>query len=176
MAELSPALRVVNTLYHNSWEHGGSSFRRLNNALRLGMLAAIEAGLHFDLDDFISLRDGYKFGYWGGQDNDQNFGEQFYTAAVKANNMSACQAFEQYTQRKPYIYDGKRLHLRQQIFWDGVPRCVTSFHDKEGYLIATHRDDQHDRIRITHSNLHAFERLRKELKAEKETKRGDLNC
>lgn len=120
----SPVLAALHALYSHhprtQW-----SWTRLNHALQQQLLCLILVGAVFKRDDFCTLAADRRlaFGYWSGEDH----GERFYSTAVASQNRSACQAFEHWKQRLPYIWQGKRLCLGDQVQWQGEAVQLTSF-------------------------------------------------
>jgi hypothetical protein len=104
---------------------GAKSFRRLNDALHRVLSAAITASLPFELNDFGEVYARCGGEHWFGSPA----GERFYTEAVKVGNMSACKSFEHWVDRKPFMWQKKRLYLYSVLRWQGQQVVVTSFAD-----------------------------------------------
>lgn len=124
MTDRSSVLTALHVLYDHHPE-AQWSWMRLNHALQAQLSCLITVGATFQLDDFCTLAADRRlaFGYWSGEDA----GERFYAAAVEANNRSACHAFEHWKQRPPYIWEGQRLRLGDQLRWQGESVTLTSF-------------------------------------------------
>ena len=139
---LSPAMSWLQQL----WDHEGKaarvSFTTLNQGMRRALHLAITMGLRFEQGDFVwmsSATDGYGpfgFGHWCGSDNANNWGESFYITAIEHRNLSAVQAFEHWKGRKPFMWQGQRLHLGSLFLWQGDRAIVRSFDDEAGTLSA----------------------------------------
>lgn len=120
----SPALALV----RHVWERNHTdSWQRLNGSMYAAVNLAIGAGLRFDADDFAVICKEFRGGYWFGNDGVEMYGEGFYSRAVEVGNSSACQSFEAWRERPPFIFGGKRLHLRAEFDWQGLKVKVTSF-------------------------------------------------
>ena len=50
--------------------------------------------------------------------------------------MSACHSFEAWKDRKPFIYEGKRIYVGRKFMWKGKEVKCTSFAKDGGHLIA----------------------------------------
>jgi hypothetical protein len=139
---------------------------------------AIEGGLKFEIDDIAYIADYFSWGYWASD------GEGFYSHTVVANNVSAIHALEHYFNRKPFIVDNVsqswvgnynftertrgRLAVYARFSWKGERVTVTSFNDKQGYVVAcSYKDHKRDKdgyftgalkvkhlYKITHKDLH----------------------
>jgi len=133
---ISPALRLLTLLWHEKCVAVDHTWERVYDTMRRGLHLAISAGLSFHEDDFTHLAAVFKWGHWCGMDNDRNYGEQFYTAAVVAGHLQACRAMEKYYGRTPFYVHGKRLRLGSAFAWDGTTVYVTSFDDEQHTLIA----------------------------------------
>jgi len=123
----SPVLKLFENLWGNMRAH---SWRDINGSLQKTLSLAIEARLEFEPDDFKKLSDGYKGHYWMGD------GEHYYRQAIEARLTSACQSFEKWKGRPPFIFSGKRLHVGCSFVWDGKTVHVTSYgHDHRGHYL-----------------------------------------
>jgi hypothetical protein len=159
----SPAIQLLDLVWSNCNEVNGHSWERLNGSMKDALSLAISAGMAFDLGDFASFRERYRFGYWGGQDSG-GFAEGFYTEAVCKGNMSAAKSFEQWKGRKPFITEdaeatmrygrrvesrcGGRLTVDSRFTFRGELLTVTSFSDGGEYLTAcTYKLCEHDQYR-----------------------------
>lgn len=121
----SPVYRFVHMLYTESMEATGHSWTRLNTALSSALATAISAGMRMDPNDFNDIGGDMNGGYWFGTNNNESQGEGFYNVAVKANNLSACQSFEKYRGRNPFVWEGRRLCLGERFSWKGEWVTVT---------------------------------------------------
>ena len=86
---------------------------------------AIKAGLEFNAEDFKELNEANLLPCY--LNNDNNYGEEYYTYAVKHENTSACRSFEFWKQREPYFWKGKRLTIGDALVWNDYDCRVTSF-------------------------------------------------
>lgn len=121
----SPTYRFVAIMYHESMSATGHSWTRLNSALHSTLSNAINAGMRMDPDDFHDICNDMRGGYWFGTDNNESQGEGFYNVAVGANNLSACQSFEKWVGRNPFVWEGRRLCLGERFSWKGELVTVT---------------------------------------------------
>lgn len=128
---VSPAMEFLGCLWAHKFEAARHSWVALNAGLSDALCLAIKLGLRFDAEDFAYLNTHLGFGYWCGADNAKNHGERFYTEAIEAGNLSACQAFEHYRHRTPFFVQGTRLHLGALVPWEGCQTLVTSFDDAD---------------------------------------------
>lgn len=121
--QLSPVQQFLQTIWDNRKK---GSWQRLNAALYDGLTLAIRAGFTFERDDFINLK-SFNFHYWCGAGSGPNgHAESFYTLACSSQrdggNRSAAIAFETWKERKPFLFQGKRLAERSEFdWWDGFP-------------------------------------------------------
>lgn len=113
--KLSPVIELLQHVWDNSLLGTGHSWERLNQELRQILLSAIRVGYKFKLDDFRDVRARYNGGFWFGRDGEHGLGEQFYSAACKVDNLSACQSFENWVGRPPFILDGDRMHIGYEL-------------------------------------------------------------
>ena len=173
MAE-SEALRFVRDMYRHGMCSGGHSWCKLNAALRGALSLAIESRMAFAPNDFARIFETCAGEHWMGTDHDgDGYGEGFYRTACIAGNPSACQAFERWRQRPPYLWAGKRLyvgsdeHNRTCGFpWDGYAHVAVST-IRPDVLIATYKEGHWGpakRIwRIPHETFVALEHLRRRM-------------
>lgn len=113
----SPGFGFLELLWEHSQEATGHSWTKLIGALREALETAISAGLRFDVDDFKKMAKSMRVGYWWGDDG----GERFYRIACESRNLSACQAWEAYTERPPFILHGNRLAQGMELdHWPGL--------------------------------------------------------
>ncbi len=133
----SPAVQLVQLVAANEGFGWGRSNDRSDRAVREALDLAIRFGLRFDLGDFqVLTKRPFCVGY----------GEEFYSAACRTEgkggfqsygcNRSACQAFEHYKGRKPFIFEGQRLAVGSSFTWDGADVECTSFAQDGTYLRA----------------------------------------
>lgn len=142
---VSAAYTLVNHCWESNSRHDRSRLRR-NQALRQAVALAILGGMKFAPDDFRRFHEEFRGGHWFGADG----GECFYSAAVKYNHLSACQSFESFKSRKPFLRDtGARVAVGSTLEWDGRQVKLTSFttdkdedvailcaHEAEGQVLA----------------------------------------
>lgn len=118
----SPAFLVVSTVRRQASRL--VSWRTLNSALVSVLFAVIESLLRFDERDFARFYEELGGSHWMGS------GESFYAAAVASGNTSACQSFEAFSSRAPYILDnGNRVAELSEVEWSGLKCVVSSFGD-----------------------------------------------
>lgn len=134
-----------------------NSQHRFHNIMDKGLGLAIESGLVFEPSDFATLA------AW--QNVYHIFGERFYTLAVKVNNVSACQSYEKYAQRKPFIYKGRRLVVGSFITWQDCYYHVTSF-NKQGMIILQESYYVETKYCVKHTFRLSYESFHKGLKAQ----------
>ncbi len=169
----SPAIELLQM----AWDHCNSatefSYERLNHAMSFALELAIGSGFQFATSDFFQISETFRFGYWGGEDNG-GFAESFFATAVKVDNMSAIQAFENWKGRGPFIADnvdyahlwsrwahggGSRAKGRACVGcrfpWNGETVTVTSMPRGDAPLVAcsyknTDTEDSYSRAKILH--------------------------
>lgn len=167
----SPALQFLAVLWSNALEGTGHSWERLNHGMAGALHVAIKTGLHFDLEDFAAICERFRFGYWCGVDGSTMTGERFYTSACEVDNLSACQSFEKWKERPPFVCEGRRLHIGAELRWEGLRCKVTSFAQDCQSIGACHYKLVQDRnehwqekvlrkFKITIESLRASERER----------------
>lgn len=143
----SPAIRMLTVIWQNSQEATGHSWLRLNQAMRGGLMLAVEAGLTFEVGDLAECGKRFNAGYWFGENI-----EDFYRRAVCYGNSSAWKCYEEWAQRKPFILAGARVHANYgggrmgeslarlvegaEFVWNGERVKVSSFNDKNGSFTA----------------------------------------
>jgi len=130
---------------------------RFHKIMGKGLSLAIESGLVFESSDFETLA------AW--QNVYHIFGERFYTLAAKVNNVSACQAYEKYTKRKPFIYKKRRLAVGSFIRWKDCLCHVTSF-NKQGMIILQESYRIGGSHHVKHTFRLSYESFHKGLKAQ----------
>lgn len=119
----SPALHLVEHVWRSKMESIEHSWTRVNHAMHTAVKLAIDAGLRFDPDDFGAIYREMRGSYWFGVPS----GEQFYSKAAAMNHTSACQSFEKFADRPPFLFRGNRLAIGSELTWDGQTAKVTSF-------------------------------------------------
>lgn len=130
----SPARKLLQILWDNRMNGTGWSYERLNQGMRSALHLAIRMGMKFEPDDFIEIRKDFRGSRWFITDNDHSSGEGFYAAAVEVGNLSACQSFEKWKNRQPFMYEGKRLYHGAIVKWDSETCAATSFSADGSYL------------------------------------------
>jgi hypothetical protein len=138
---VSPARALVSLVWEQS-QQAGKSWTRFNGALYQAVHLAIDAVMDFDLEDFTHFWEKMRGSYWFHGDSEAK-GESFYRAAVKMGNLTACQSYEKWSRRKPYILDtGSRVHVGSEIDWEGKHCTLTSFDDdRETITLVTYKRD-----------------------------------
>jgi len=149
---LSPALKLVDLVWRESFSCTPHSWRVYNDTLSSALALAIASGMHFDVGDFEYIDNNYKFCYWCGNDGHMS-GEGFYSRAVNNMNSKAIQSFEAWKSRKPFIFVNVlptytwgyerpmrrkpcRLTIGSGFRWKGEDVQVTSFSEDGTYIIA----------------------------------------
>ncbi len=112
----SPGYSVVAALYDKKL-----TWRRLNILLREALSLAVRGGLRFDLGDLARMMSELGGRHWL-----SGPAERLYGFACEAKNTSACQTFEQWFGRPPFIHRGKRLHVGAPAPIEGRAFEVTS--------------------------------------------------
>ncbi len=113
---------VVVTLFRLLWgQNRTRSWREENDALQTTLSLAIRARLPFEPDDFKAVYAEFKGGYWMGE------AEHYYSKAIELRHTSACQSFEKWKGRPPFIYSGNRLALGSAFTFDKKTLYVTSY-------------------------------------------------
>lgn len=163
----SPALVLIKHVWEHNREATGHSWTRLNGSMRDAVSLAISAGLRFDRDDFTLIAATMRIGYWCGDDR----GEPWYRLAIELDHPSAYQSYEAWRGRRPFIIDGTRLFVGQQLRWTPNAKeaegwwTITSFADDQSSLTAVQyaetpegggyaRTKVSRRCRITRSDIH----------------------
>jgi len=123
----SSARKLIKLVWEHNREATGFSWQRLNSSMHQAVMLAINAGMQFSLNDFSEIYKEMRGHYWFGPDNAHSQGEYFYSTAVKTGNLSACQSFEQWKERPPFIFEGRRLHHGTELQWNNKRCKVTSF-------------------------------------------------
>ena len=104
----SPAVMLLRLVWDEAQKASPMSWGRLNHAMAQALSLVIGAGMQFRVTDFAIVETEFGFGYWSGSDNTHNFGERFYSSAIRNGNLSACHAWEQYRNRPPFIANDVR--------------------------------------------------------------------
>ncbi len=156
--EQSPVLDLLDLVWNHGEQATSHSWGRVNTSMQRALSLAIGCGMKFAPDDFAQIQRRYRFHYWGGNDAG-GFAEGFYALAVAEGNVSACQAFEKWKGRAPFIADGvrpgrsvqfahrggfrekQRLAVGSTFHWQGQEVKVTSFADDGSYVVACSYDD-----------------------------------
>lgn len=152
----SPARKLLKILWDNRMDGTGFSYQRINEGMRSALHLAITMGMKFRAEDFSQIYKDFRGHYWFYTDNDHSQGEGFYRVAAEAGNLSACQSFEKWKERQPFIYEGKRLHHGAIVEWKGATCAVTSFSEDGQYLTLcsyTKRPYQHDGRTYYHGKI-----------------------
>ena len=171
LAKALPKVSRAFTFIEAAWEGTPrTSWLRLNQTMRRALEIAISAEMPFNPDDFAKIDKEFRGGYWMGEIED------LYAAAIAARHVSACQSFEAWRRRAPFVWDGFRIGVGSSLSWDGLPATVTSFADDGGSLIACAYKPRkkHDdplridrRFTISRAELQAAEKVRKVAEAER---------
>ena len=144
----TPVIELIDHVWKQSFKACPHSWQAFNNTLRATLDVAITSGFRFHKDDFKTLHGRYKLYCWPSWED----GEGYYNLAASVGNISACQAFETWTGRKPFIFPSdekynspsRRLTLTDKFIWKGNPVKVTSFKDDQNTLIACSYKDPQD--------------------------------
>ena len=149
---LSPALKLVDLVWRESFSCKPHSWREYNSVLSDALALAVDSGMHFDIGDFQYIDNNYRFEYWCGNDGHMS-GEGFYSRAVNGMNSKAIQSFEAWKKRKPFVFvdvlptytwgygrpmkrKSCRLTIGSGFRWKGEDVQVTSFSEDGTHLIA----------------------------------------
>ena len=165
--KISPARQLIDLVWQHNREATGHSWQRLNHSMADALRLAITAGLRFDLHDFAAIYKDMRGGYWFGEPE-----HSFYRLAVDFDHLSACQSFEAWKERPPFIHAGRRLAVGQQVTsWiapglsNQMPRAVVTSFAADGqsltactYKPGTSQAKIAKRYRITIEALRARER------------------
>lgn len=153
----SPAMVLVQHVWDHCGEKGRDSYRTLNGSMHSAVTLAITSGMAFGRDDFTYFANRFRLSYWGTNDGHM-LGEGFYAAASKADNLSACQSFEAWKGRRPFVvrgdvcgtgnngrvYVGKDLLLATGKGGRVERWSVTSFSEDGDAFVAVVRDYERD--------------------------------
>ena len=94
-------MKLLTLVWENVAEATPHSWDKVNHSMRTALNLAIGSGMRFGKDDFRKITERFRAGRWFSDDG----GEHFYTLAVNVCNVSACQSFEAWKNRKPIIAD-----------------------------------------------------------------------
>ena len=158
--KLSAPVQFVKLVWANAQgqdRHYGriESYSRLNSSLQDALSLAITSGMIFKKGDFEYIAGHFGFEYWCGNDGHMS-GERYYSRAVWSGNISACQSFEAWKKRKPFVFVNVshgwdpgieerlkiRLVIRSKFRWNGEDVEVTSFAEDGGCLVACSYHDK----------------------------------
>ena len=114
----SSAIQLLRLVWGNCNESTAFAYERLNHAMYHTLQIAIGSGFGFDIDDFKFIGREFRIGFWGCADSG-GFAESFYSLAAVVGNISACQAFEAYKNRKPIIADDVNYNNRNGTWMHG---------------------------------------------------------
>lgn len=103
----SPAFKMIEQVWGHSLKAVQFSWERLNHSMYYAVELAIFSGMKFAEDDFDTIAQKFRMGYWGNSSS-------YYTMAVMANNISACRSIEKHINLKPYI-----VKFGYTIIWSG---------------------------------------------------------
>lgn len=161
--QISPARQLVQVIWDNANKDSnrGHSWTYLNQSLHQAVCLAIFSGLKFGADDFIYFAQKLRSHYWAHQNNAANTGEGWYCRAVEHNNLSACHAFERWKNRKPFIWEGVRVHIGHHLVIDKEQWRVTSFAGDGSHFIAVMDRPERKLKRFTSADLKAMRADRK---------------
>lgn len=170
---MSPAYQLLTHTWSSVATATAHSWRRLNRAMQSAMELAIEGGFVFHLKDFEQVYRDFRGNYWFSE----TVGERFYASAIKAGNLSAVHAYEDWRRRPPFIADDVynrgqcwkrgRVAVGFQFQWRGKLVEVTSFAADGTYLTACayeHVDYERKivrRFRITPADIQVDRKQRK---------------
>jgi hypothetical protein len=142
----SPAMAFLAHAYAYRSRAVQASIRRTKEGMRQTLTLAIQLGLPFALRDFTWLATNPRPAYYDTSpfgfrallsiETSKNSGEGWYTAAIQHEHMTACQSFEHWKGRRPFVVQGTRLHIGAVLTWQEHLAFVTSFRDEEGTLTA----------------------------------------
>jgi hypothetical protein len=118
---VSVVIDYLESTYKNSCAYGGHSWQVINQAMKLALSAAIRGRFQFEKEDFhlvsgVRNESGYAQYKYLGLQHWIGDSEYFYKMAIESGNKSACISFEFWVERKPFIFQGKRLGVGSSIF------------------------------------------------------------
>ncbi|MFA4974375.1 MAG: hypothetical protein WC683_17350 [bacterium] len=158
----------VQQLYRNEGTAFPHSWRTLNPALRATLSLAITTGFRFAPNDFATIYNDFDGDYWFGE-----LRENLYAEACTSGNLSACKSFENWINRRPYMWKGKRLFVGALLDFGSVRGAtVTSFSSDDKTITAcTHKPYESGkpsridkRVTITREELKTGELSNKEVR------------
>lgn len=123
----SPVVRLVSIVHeHGQGATRAGGDRALDGCIWKAWDLALDSGMEFGLGDFAVLERMV-----GGLGS-----EHVYARVCRSGNGSAVRAWERWTGRAPWMWQGGRLHVGAELPWAGRSCTVTSIHDGEGRLVA----------------------------------------
>lgn len=152
----SAPIRLLQLIWDHALRVTGDSWRRLNESLSNGLSLAIRSGMKFNPGDFMVISERYRPEYWMSLGTDG--GEGYFNQAVINDNVSAAGAFENWKDRKPFIwnkieassgtrFDGpRRLFVGAWFAWKGERVSVTKFVDGKDSLRACSYVQEKDKV------------------------------
>ena len=144
----SPVIHLLVHVWKNACSSTDHSWDRVNSAMEQALCLAIASGMKWELHDFKDLAER-KEHLWRLDGN-----ELHYALAVKCENYSACQSYESYRERQPFIADGirgdgvhrnrERLYVGARFYWKGGEVKVTSFSNCGTLVVAcSYKTEKH---------------------------------
>jgi hypothetical protein len=135
MKKQSKVIEIISLVW-NGLDY--SSHQRVNQGMADLLNNLINIGVKFEKNDITDAYNSFRGGYWFGVNpNGKGKGDGFYMSACGSNpNISAAQSFEEFTGRKPFLLNGKRLALRSEFTMDKLYYSVTGFDDEQGLIYA----------------------------------------
>jgi hypothetical protein len=178
----SPALQLLKLTWRSVAKGKSFAWRDVNQGMQEAMELAIKRGFVFRVGDFEYIAENMGARRWFGvTDNGKSriYGEGFYSLACEVGNASAYQSFEYWMERKPFIIDGQRLHLRSRFDFRGDKLTVTSFDRASNYVVAVkyksvmvkypsgreypeETRDVEQVFKITHADIYAWNKERRD--------------
>lgn len=156
--ELSPAAQFVSLVYNYSKHLKRGADNQWDGCQQDALRLAIRALLPFDEDDMAWIKKNTYFTWHAG--NGDNWGEDYYSVACGAGNISAARSFEKMKGRKPFIWkwtvkhggcigrverSNDRLSVGDEFICRNVKLSVTSFNDADGLIICcTYKKQERD--------------------------------
>lgn len=141
---------------HDAWRH-------INPMLSRAFSLAIVGNLVFEPDDFGKIVKDFRGSYWMGPDS-----EPWYTEAVKSGNESAVISMERWLGRQPFLFEGKRIHVGEQIRWNGQWVICTSIASDSFNAKVNEEGEKKRVITIQREELEAYTQAQKLEVAERE--------
>jgi len=159
----SIVMQLMELAFYNSQR---DSWIRLNGDLNDLLNNIILLGIDFEPNDFKDVYEKFRGGHWfGANPNGHGCGEYLYKTACLFNK-SAALSFENWYNRKPFIFNNNRLHLGYEFIFDKLYYRVTGFNKDNtkcncvGYK---NRDGKGVRTLLSFDNSQLLE-LRKQFK------------